>query len=168
MAAGAALEEGKEMSLPDVVKMVEAAEMGKSTHAQISKAGGLYRMSDHRKKQQGARIKKSRQSGQSGQGRSSCGFCGRSSHPRDECPAREQECNFCKMKGHFSVKCRKKEKDKDKKKVAEIKEKEEPQSSLNTLEVVELEDDVSADVFQLSVSNDSVSATDVPVLGVIN
>ena len=108
LAAGAALDEGKEMSLADVLKMVEAAELGKSTHAQISKAGGLYRMSDHRKKQQGARQGKPGDNNREGQQRDKCGFCGRSSHPREECPAREQECNHCKMKGHFAVKCRKK------------------------------------------------------------
>ena len=152
LAAGAALEEGKEMSLTDVVKMVEAAELGKSTHAQISKAGGLYRMSDHQRKKMGDRVEKGR--GRDGGGeRKFCGFCGRNQHPRDECPARDKECNHCKMKGHFSIKCRKKQKDKDtdKKKVAEIS----TESTVNTLEVVEIDDDFAADVFRLSVAEEA-------------
>ena len=36
-------------SLADVVKLVQAAEMGKSTHKQLSNAGGICRLSDHQK-----------------------------------------------------------------------------------------------------------------------
>lgn len=37
-----------------------------------------------------------------------CQGCGRFDHPRSQCPARDQECNFCKLKGHFARVCRKK------------------------------------------------------------
>ena len=49
LAAGAALEEGAELSLAEVTKMVQAAEMGKSTYKQLSTAGGINRLSDHQR-----------------------------------------------------------------------------------------------------------------------
>ncbi|KAH7937734.1 hypothetical protein HPB49_015155 [Dermacentor silvarum] len=33
-------------------------------------------------------------------------FCGRSLHPRSECPARALLCNHCRKKGQFAVVCR--------------------------------------------------------------
>ncbi|KRY46189.1 Retrovirus-related Pol polyprotein from transposon 17.6 [Trichinella britovi] len=35
-----------------------------------------------------------------------CFFCGRSKHPRFQCPAREATCNKCGKKGHFAKECR--------------------------------------------------------------
>ena len=35
-----------------------------------------------------------------------CSRCGRSPHPRQQCPAREAQCNKCKKKGHFAACCR--------------------------------------------------------------
>ena len=35
-----------------------------------------------------------------------CQYCGRKSHPRSECPAREKECHNCKRTGHWSTVCR--------------------------------------------------------------
>ncbi|KRX72265.1 Uncharacterized protein T06_5783 [Trichinella sp. T6] len=35
-----------------------------------------------------------------------CFFCGRSKHPRFECPAREATCNKCWKKGHYAKACR--------------------------------------------------------------
>ncbi|XP_077550696.1 uncharacterized protein LOC144163904 [Haemaphysalis longicornis] len=37
-----------------------------------------------------------------------CFFCGRSSHERADCPARQATCNFCSKKGHFETVCMKK------------------------------------------------------------
>ncbi|XP_077553537.1 uncharacterized protein LOC144168417 [Haemaphysalis longicornis] len=36
-----------------------------------------------------------------------CFFCGRSSHERADCPARQATCNFCSKKGHFETVCMK-------------------------------------------------------------
>ena len=35
-----------------------------------------------------------------------CSRCGRNPHPRQQCPAREAQCNKCKKKGHFAACCR--------------------------------------------------------------
>ena len=34
-----------------------------------------------------------------------CTRCGKGSHPRDKCPAREATCHRCKKKGHYSSQC---------------------------------------------------------------
>ena len=36
---------------------------------------------------------------------SKCRFCGGQSHARDNCPAKNKTCHFCKKSGHFSVVC---------------------------------------------------------------
>ena len=35
-----------------------------------------------------------------------CGRCGRGTHGRDKCPAREAICNRCHKRGHYSLQCR--------------------------------------------------------------
>ena len=35
-----------------------------------------------------------------------CGWCGRPSHPRDQCPAREKTCNQCGIVGHYAAVCK--------------------------------------------------------------
>ena len=35
-----------------------------------------------------------------------CGWCGKKSHPRDQCPARDKDCTKCGRKGHFQAVCR--------------------------------------------------------------
>lgn len=35
----------------------------------------------------------------------SCGYCGGQPHPRDKCPAREEQCNRCKKIGHWGKVC---------------------------------------------------------------
>ena len=40
-----------------------------------------------------------------GRKQESCWFCGKSRHPRSECPAREALCQSCKRKGHFAIVC---------------------------------------------------------------
>lgn len=50
LAAEAALPEGGgEMTLADVIKMVQNCEMGKHTHSKLSKAGIINRISEHRR-----------------------------------------------------------------------------------------------------------------------
>ena len=34
-----------------------------------------------------------------------CGNCGKSRHPRAECPARDKDCNKCGKKSHYGVVC---------------------------------------------------------------
>ena len=43
-----------------------------------------------------------------GQNKRSCMRCGRESHPRDKCPARDAICHRCKRKGHYGIVCRSK------------------------------------------------------------
>ena len=43
------MSEGGEMALSEVIKMVQSCEMGKYTHAELSKAGNINRISEHRK-----------------------------------------------------------------------------------------------------------------------
>ena len=96
--------------------MVQSCEMRKTTHAKLSRAGNINRISEHKKKKDQGRVdSRGAKPGQSGQG--NCGFCGRSRHPREECPAKEKKCNNCGTVGHFSTKCRKK---KDTVKVSEV------------------------------------------------
>ena len=37
-----------------------------------------------------------------------CGRCGRERHPREKCPAKDEQCHNCKRRGHFSSQCRSK------------------------------------------------------------
>ena len=37
---------------------------------------------------------------------SNCTNCGRKSHPKDQCPAKDKECMKCGRKGHFQAVCR--------------------------------------------------------------
>ena len=37
-----------------------------------------------------------------------CGRCGGNRHPRAKCPAKDEQCHHCKVKGHFSKVCRNK------------------------------------------------------------
>merc|ERR1712082_187787 len=118
LAAGAALDEGKEMSLSDVIKMVEAMEMGKATQALVSGSGGACRLSEHQcNKQSGRQQHRAQQSNNSqhsgngarGSSGKSCGFCGCGSHDREKCPAKDIVCHKCKKTGHFRDKCRQKD-----------------------------------------------------------
>lgn len=66
--------------------------------------------------------KKNNQMGQSGVPKktiNSCTKCGRS-HEINKCPAFGRECNFCKIKNHFSNMCRKKKQSNKNNKVNEI------------------------------------------------
>ena len=132
LAAGAALSEGQEMSLADVIKMVQSCEMGKYTHAEISKAGGINRISEHRRNKDQGRQSKGKE-----QGDAKCGFCGRSRHSREECPAREAKCNNCGNVGHFAAKCRKAKKDKGKVAAVAEKDKEPDKAAVQTVQTVE-------------------------------
>ena len=35
-----------------------------------------------------------------------CMRCGKESHPREQCPARDAECHRCKKKGHYGALCK--------------------------------------------------------------
>ena len=97
LAAGAALGEGEEMSLAEVTKMVQAAEMGKTTYKQLSTAGGICRLSDHQRSKGSSKTDKfqSKSKAKDDKQRSSCMFCGREMHERDQCPAKESTCSKC-------------------------------------------------------------------------
>ena len=145
LAAGADLPEGGETTLSEVIKMVQSCEMGKHTHAELSKAGNINRISEHRKnKGQGRQERRDRKSGAGGQS-SGCRFCGRlSGHPRDECPAKDKKCNNCGIVSHFATKCRR-PKDKGKAKVAEVSS--ESTAAVSTLKAEITEEDDDGDFF---------------------
>ena len=87
------------MGLTEVVKLVESCEMGKSAGDQISKAGGVFRLSEHQRGKFAKKVgKASGKPGESGGAGKKCGYCGRETHPRDQCPARDKECRKCKAK----------------------------------------------------------------------
>lgn len=48
------------------------------------------------------------QGGHNGNDRRKCGRCGRT-HKRDQCPAKDKECNKCHKIGHFAAQCRTKQ-----------------------------------------------------------
>ena len=153
LAAGAALPEGAELGLAEVVKMVEASESAKATRDLVSGAGGLNRLSDHQRgKQQKRTGQKARTDGGSD---NKCGFCGQGPHDRADCPAKESECNSCGKKGHFAVRCRQKGKDKKKATISEVKdsnaEGKEP-AACSVLE--EITEDYFGDCFRLSALED--------------
>ena len=159
LSAGAALGEGNEMSLLDVVKMVEAAEMGKATQALVSGSGAACRLSEHQKKKFDNKVQKNggnRGAGGKSDGKS-CGYCGRGSHEREQCPAKSAECHLCKKRGHFKSKCCQKGKDKDTK-VAEIKATEEPAAVVSTVssagDFAAEESELYGDFFRLSVAEE--------------
>ena len=39
------------------------------------------------------------------QTRKTCSRCGRGSHPRDKCPAKDAACHKCGKKGHYNSQC---------------------------------------------------------------
>ncbi|XP_042144212.1 uncharacterized protein K02A2.6-like [Ixodes scapularis] len=41
------------------------------------------------------------------EGSKNCRFCGRQAHPRNECPARQAKCHYCRRLGHFEDVCEK-------------------------------------------------------------
>ena len=94
----AASVESGELSLSTVVKLVEAAEMGKSSQASISKAGQISRLSDHWKgKEQGKQEK--RRFGQP-EVKKSCGFCRRKDHGSGFQERRNASCSCFLVKCH--------------------------------------------------------------------
>ena len=161
----AASVETGELSLAKVTKLVEAAEMSKSSQASITKAGGLVgRISEHRKAKDEAKMKK-RAGGKQDGGKSapgkSCSSCGQRSHGsglqerRDfPCPAFDIKCRDCSKMGHFAKHCKNKSKDKSTGQVKEVKEvpetgeKDKPQSATANAVVV---DDGTGDFFNVSV-----------------
>merc|ERR1712082_76130 len=157
LAAGAALDEGKEMQLSDVLKQVEAMEMCKATQALVSGGGAACRLSEFQKnkfdkKLQGCQDRQKTSGGSTNSGKS-CGFCGRGSHERDKCPAKSVECHQCKRVGHFKDKCRSKKPSK----VAEVKS-DEPAAVVSTMQGSEDFPDDEAefygDLFRLSVADE--------------
>ncbi len=142
--------------------MVEAKEMGKATQALVSGSGGACRLSEHqRNKQSGRQQHRAQQSNSSqhsgngarGSGGKSCGFCGRGSHDRDKCPAKDIVCHKCKKTGHFWDKCRQKDSGK---KVAGLDsgKSEEPAAVVSTIQgtgdSIEVEEEFFGDCFLLS------------------
>merc|ERR1712082_43806 len=107
LAAGATLGEGVEMTLSEVTKMVQAAEIGKTTYKQLSTAGGICRLSDHQRSKGSDKTSKfqSKNKSKDDKSRSSCKFCRREMHERDQCPAKEASCSKCGKVGHFASKC---------------------------------------------------------------
>merc|ERR1712082_277551 len=155
LAAGAALSEGAELSLAEVVKLVEAAESARSTRDLVSGAGGLNRLSDHQKYKGQRRQDKGKPSAQQGGAQGKCGFCGRKSHTRDNCPAKDALCNSCKRKGHFSVQCRTKGKSGNTSKgVKEVKEAGEEllEPGAGVRELTEIEEDFFGGCMRISVA----------------
>ena len=131
LAAGAALAEGQELTLAEVTKMAQAAEMGKSTHKQLSSSGMISRLSDHQKSKGAGQHKKFEKRSD---GKGQCKFCDQKLHPRDDCPAKEATCNNCGLKGHFSSKCYRKKKGNTKVVKGNVKGVQgEEEASLNTV-----------------------------------
>ena len=163
----AAVESG-ELSLVKVTKLVEAAEMGKSSQASITKAGGLVgRLSEHRRGKDKARQDKRGKSGKRGDGEKPCSCCGNKTHgsslqERREfpCPAFDIKCRDCGKVGHFDRYCSQKpqqgkpQEQNKTGKVAELKEVQEQGSSegsLNTVSAGSVAE--GGDFFRLSVSS---------------
>ena len=120
------------MTLAEVMKMAQAAEMGKSTHKHLSNSGMLCRLSDHQKSKGAGQQKKfegkDKKHDGKDQGGGTCRFCGHRYHQREDCPAKDTKCRSCDQKGHFAAKCFRKGKGG----VKEIKETEDS-GSVNTV-----------------------------------
>ena len=160
----AAVESG-ELSLVKVTKLVEAAEMGKSSQASITKAGGLVgRLSEHRRGKEKSRQDKRGKSSSRAGGDKLCSNCGNKTHgsslqERREfpCPAFEIKCRDCGKVGHFAKHCsavKGKQNNKPGGKVAELKEAQEPSSSESaSMNTVSVNASAEGDFFRLSVSS---------------
>ena len=108
----AASVESGELSLAKVIKLVEAAEMGKSSQASISKAGAVVgRLLEHKRgKEEGKQKQRSNRT--PGKVDKSCGSCGRSDHGSGlqercdaPCPAFSIKCRGCSVLGNFKKYC---------------------------------------------------------------
>ena len=119
----AATEEGSEMDLNRMVKVIEAKENAKTDSESLHKST-VCRMSDYRK---GVKVDNTAAAGSGGE--ANCVFCKRKGHGanateevrKQSCPAFDKECFNCKKKGHFKQACKSKKKEKK----AEVKEVEE-------------------------------------------
>ena len=114
----------RERPVPDLNRCIEslrACELSRAHKQQIDGTkefhGSNVNQVKHGKNKQYAKRKPGKPTHVSGQHTSyvqstdkKCNWCGRSSHPRSACPAREAKCNACKGKGHYAVVCRTKNK----------------------------------------------------------
>ena len=160
----AASMESGELSLVKVTKFVEAAEMGKSSQASITKAGGLVgRLSEHRRGKEKSRQDKRGKSKPRVAGDKSCSNCGNKSHgsslqERREfpCPAFDIKCRDCNKVGHFAKHCsavKGKSQAKSGGQVAEMKDAQGASSSEATVNTVSADVSAEGDFFRLSVSS---------------
>ena len=125
------------MSSTRTIKLCEAIEMGKVSQELVHGASGsINRLSDHQQHKAGVRNnKKEKAPGGQESGCSNCGSKGYSSKLKDrrECKAFHEDCNKCRVVGHFKAQCRSgttKAKDNsktNKSKVAGVQESKEPE-----------------------------------------
>lgn len=95
-------------------ELLQGSSTAHSSSAQPAAVEPVGRPKQHRRRQGPPRSKG--QPSSTGQvagkqhGKSSCGYCGssRNRHPREQCPARGEECHRCGKKGHFGKVCRSK------------------------------------------------------------
>ena len=163
LARGAEQPEGQEMTLAEVVKQVEAMEMGKTARAMVAEgSGGLNRLSDHRRSKEAGKVAKQQPQAR---GSKECGFCGKKAHDRDVCPAKDTECRKCNRKGHWAPKCR--QRNDSKRKPGELKEtsgQETDDATVNTFQSVDEDlEDFFGDAMRLSAVPDGGTFHQVPL-----
>jgi hypothetical protein len=112
---------GTELTLQELIRMVEAMEMGKRSQALLTGSGGLKRVSEYRaaKGGKGCGVHPGGD-GPKGQGPGGgvtpatgpkCNYCGSGGHGSSQaeragkCPALTKDCNKCGKRGHFAHKC---------------------------------------------------------------
>ena len=105
------ISQGNSLTLTNAVRMCRSHEVKNTVMKSVAKSEAIdavrkasvkpKRGSDSPKPVVSRHIRK----GKHGEG-NKCNHCGRGSHERKECPAREAECRVCKKKGHFAALCR--------------------------------------------------------------
>jgi hypothetical protein len=123
--------DGQELTLKELIRFVEAQEMGRRSHPLLSGTGGLNMFLEYHKAKGNAKgVHRGggappggggHQSGGRGgapgggvvatQAKPKCGYCGHGDHGSSQaeragkCPALGKDCNKCKKSGHFAHCC---------------------------------------------------------------
>jgi hypothetical protein len=107
---------GTELTIKELITMVEALKMGKRRQALLVGTGGLNRVSDYRAAKGGKGRGVNPQGPAPGPGKTSpssskCNYCGSGGHGFSQaeragkCPALDKDCNSCHKRGYFAHRC---------------------------------------------------------------
>lgn len=94
-------------TLKQTIEICQAREIASNNQAIL---GGreVYKVSNYKSEKSKKDMERSRSQSQNRNKKANqkCGFCGYKSHPKEKCPARNQDCRNCRKRGHFEKCCR--------------------------------------------------------------